>query len=459
VFHVEVDRRFWQQTNYKVGQRLDPALPEDKPYIQIWTRIRDQVRAEREALNAAAARERAAAARPPNGNRPGAGGPAGANGAAAPVEAPPVARPGNFTPDVGDALGRASHALEDFFSHSNFVEMAIGEISPEKGLSTATFGEDDSTHSLAHKIRGLADEIEAEMPLVNRIAGRTEENPAPEDVNVGNTAPPTQEHEDIEDIWDVVGEDAPKGAAIGAGVGGGVGATTGAILGSALGPLGSAGGAFVGGTVGAAVGGVVGGFLGLEPEVQEAIVDVGSHTIGGALLGGIAGAIGGMLAFGPGGALVGGFAGMLTGGVMGLRSGIGAMARNVIASPAGVGLLRRAAELLEESTRETAKPGSHTALAKDQPSHEDDAFGRLKTIKFELAQELAAAADNMVLGPMRQVFDAATPEAADALLQAVYKALDGLIAAPGSGHALAPLIDRRREEAVNALAEYQASAE
>jgi hypothetical protein len=131
----------------------------------------------------------------------------------------------------------------------------------------------------------------------------------------------------------------------------------------------------------------------------------------------------------------------------------------VIASPAGVGLLRRAAELLEESTRDKAAPGSHTALAKDQPSHEDDAFGRLKTIKFELAQELAAAADNMVLGPMRQVFDAATPEAADALLQAVYKALDGLIAAPGSGHALAALIDRRREEAANALADYQASAE
>jgi hypothetical protein len=456
VFHMEVDRRFWQQTNYKVGQRLDPALPEDKPYIATWTRIRDQVRAEREAQNAAAARDRAAAARPPNGNRPGAG---GTGAAAAPVAAPAVARPGNFTPDVGDALGRASHALEDFFSHSNFVELAIGEMKPEQGLFTATFTEDDSTHSLAHKIRGLADEIEAEMPLVNRVAGRTEQNPDPSQVNVGNTAPPTQEHEDVEDIWDVVGEDAPKGAAIGAGVGGSLGATAGAALGAPLGPVGSAAGAFVGGGVGAFVGGAVGGFLGLEPEVQEAVLNVGGYTLGGALVGGVAGAIAGMLAFGPGGAMVGGFAGMLTGGVMGLRSGIGAMARNVLATPAGVGLLRRAAELLEESTREKAGPGSHTALAKDQPSHEDDAFGRLKTIKFHLAQELAAEADNRVIGPMRQVFDAATPDAADALLQAVYKALDGLIAAPGSGHALAPLIDRRREEAVNALTEYQAAAE
>ena len=47
-FFAEVDRRFWAQTHYKVGGRLDPHNPADRPYVRIWLRIRDQVRAERE---------------------------------------------------------------------------------------------------------------------------------------------------------------------------------------------------------------------------------------------------------------------------------------------------------------------------------------------------------------------------------------------------------------------------
>jgi hypothetical protein len=453
VFHVEVDRRFWQQTGYKVGQRLDPNLPEDRPFVQIWLRIRDQVRTEREAENAARARERERAAQPPQSGRGGLGGngatPAQPGPVADPAAAPTPARPGNFTADVGDALGRASHALEDFFSHSNFVEIAIGEAAPTAGLVTATFTDADSTHSLAHKIRGAADEIEAEMPLVNRLAGRTEENPDPSQVNVGNTATPTPEEEDIEDIWDVVGEDAPLGAGIGAGAGGYVGG----ILGAPLGPMGMAGGAAVGGFLG----GAVGGFLGLRPEVREAVVRTGGMTLGGALLGVMAGGMAGFLAGGPLGGLIGAAGGGLAGGVLGLRAGLASTMRNVIASPAGVGLLRRAAELLEEKSRAEAAPGSHTAMAKDQPSHEDDAFGRLKTIKFHLAQELAAAADRMIIGAMRPVLDAPTPEAADALLQDIYKKLNELIAAPGAGHPLAAQIARRREEAIQALEEYRAS--
>ena len=46
-FFAEVDRRFWAQTHYKVGGRLDPHNPADRPYVRIWLRIRDQVRAER----------------------------------------------------------------------------------------------------------------------------------------------------------------------------------------------------------------------------------------------------------------------------------------------------------------------------------------------------------------------------------------------------------------------------
>ncbi len=78
----------------------------------------------------------------------------------------------------------------------------------------------------------------------------------------------------------------------------------------------------------------------------------------------------------------------------------------------------------------------------------------MRTIKFELAQELAAAADRMVLGGMRQVFDAPDPGSADKALGNIYGQLDALIALPGN-HPLQHLIEHRREEAIQALEEYQ----
>ncbi len=104
--------------------------------------------------------------------------------------------------------------------------------------------------------------------------------------------------------------------------------------------------------------------------------------------------------------------------------------------------------------REIEEPGSHTALAKDQPGHDDSPLGRLRTIKFELAQELAAAADRMVLGGMRQVFDAPDPESANEALGNIYGQLNELIAPPGN-HPLQHLIKHRRKEAIQALEEYQ----
>jgi Domain of unknown function (DUF4157) len=73
-----------------------------------------------------------------------------------------------FTPAVADALGRAGHALEDFFSHSNFVELALGEPTPGmQGLDTGTFETNDSMHALSHKLRGLIDDANNNSLLLN----------------------------------------------------------------------------------------------------------------------------------------------------------------------------------------------------------------------------------------------------------------------------------------------------
>lgn len=416
-FHAEVDRRFWEQTGYKVNQRLDPNLPEDQPYVRIWLRIRNQVRAERQA----ARREREAQT------------------ITMPEETiygrVPRGPTGRWGPEVADAMGRAGHALEDFFAHSNFVELAIGQPAPtllynpatgrvepvEGRLGTGAFGANDKKHSLAHKVRALADEIESEMPLVNRVAGRTNVDPTPDQVHVGSEAPPVphshddHEHEGRPGVFDLIK------AAGGAGV-----RAVGSIIGG-----GALAGLAAGGIAGGVIGAKIGSFLG----------PLG--TVGGAVLGGlIGGALGGIAGF---------FAG---GGMEGLRTRIKETFRDVIATPQGVAMLRRIADVLERMTRADEEPGSHTALAKDQPGHDDSPLGRLRTIKFELAQELAAAADRMILGGMRRVFDAPSPESADVLLQEIYTQLDALIAPPGD-HPLQHLIAHRREEAIQALEEYQ----
>ena len=37
--HKETNRRFWEQTDYKPGQRLDPAIPADKAMMPVWMAI------------------------------------------------------------------------------------------------------------------------------------------------------------------------------------------------------------------------------------------------------------------------------------------------------------------------------------------------------------------------------------------------------------------------------------
>jgi hypothetical protein len=73
-----------------------------------------------------------------------------------------------FTPAVADALGRAGHALEDFFSHSSFVELALGQPAPGmEGLDTGTFETNDSMHALSHKLRGLIDDVNSNSLLLH----------------------------------------------------------------------------------------------------------------------------------------------------------------------------------------------------------------------------------------------------------------------------------------------------
>lgn len=45
-FHRLVDRLFWKETGYKVGKPLNPKLPADQPFCEIWLQTRDKLMAE-----------------------------------------------------------------------------------------------------------------------------------------------------------------------------------------------------------------------------------------------------------------------------------------------------------------------------------------------------------------------------------------------------------------------------
>lgn len=282
---------------------------------------------------------------------------------------------GTWTSEVADALGRASHALEDFFSHSNFVELAIGQRLPGiSGLKTGTFGGVDAIYSLSHKLHAVASEINAERALINEVNQRVR-----------------KESSIFADFYG----GASQGTALGAGAGG--------LLGSR------------GGILGAVTGGAIGAI---------------------------------------GGALAGGLSGVLTGSPHPVR--------DQAISPKGIAIIERCAEFLGQGTTLLAKqsfadPASHTNLAKDQPGDSSDAVSKLKTIKFQLALELAATADRMIIGAMPQVFEIGSPESAIFLLQEINRILDALIAPPSPEHPLQHLIAPQLAKAKQALAAAETS--
>ena len=422
VFNTEVDRRFWAQNPERAGQRLDPKNPEDGPYVQRWLQLRDQVRAEWAAANEARAqalaeqeRRRAEAAQAANQEAA----PSSSSDGAEPAATPHAA---DLPPAAADALGRASHSLEDFWSHSNFIELALGirlqDVNPGSApltgapgdvnttLQTSTFSGTDSSHSLSHKIRAIADEIEAEVPLVNRVTGKTTEDPTPDQIGrIGSEAPVTDTHEHGESIDEAREHDPTMQDA--------------------------------------------------EGRVRDSAIGGG---IAGGLLGGLAGAGLGFLVGGPIGAIVGGVGGLIGGGLFGAfqgaQSGIKEAGREVIATPAGVALLRRLAEGMEEETRANQEEGGHSQIAKDQPGHEaGDPLNDLRTFRFEVSQECAGRADHDVIGGMRRVLDA-PPDRIDAEMQALLELVDRLIGPP-AGHPYEAMVHRhaqRAEDLMTALA-------
>ena len=66
----------------------------------------------------------------------------------------------SLSPKIADHIGRAMHATEDFFAHSNWVEMSQGNQEEiRKGLRSGTFGFVDKVHAVSHKLNSLANEV------------------------------------------------------------------------------------------------------------------------------------------------------------------------------------------------------------------------------------------------------------------------------------------------------------
>lgn len=445
-FHAEVDKRFWAATNYKVGKRLDPKLEEDKPYVAQWLKIRDQVRAERKAAiekrRAEEAAKRAAAAK------------AKGTGAQAPradpAGAPPVKPPaGRNIPDASAiALGRASHSLEDFFSHSNFVEIAIGfplhenpltkvgdagkAVDPMK-LSTSTFDANDQKHALSNKIRAAADEIETEAATLNRVlGGRTKlgkkdvgvssDNPLIQDpvlppaLDKGGSNGNGAKHDDegvLDRIWEEAGEYVPHQVK--------------KILSKK--------------NLSDALDKVV---ENAEQGWDEGGQDVVEIPI-------------------PGGAPIrfkSGVLGKIVGGAKGLNEGIDQAVAENLAIPAVAGVLRAVAEALERYTRDQQTGGGHTEQAEDQGTHgEKGAQAELKQIRFAAGNACAAFADQTIIGAMPKVFAAASVEAAEAEMAAISARLKTFIGPPDPGHPCMHIVNPVKKRAAELVAELAAKDE
>lgn len=79
---------------------------------------------------------------------------------------------------VGQFLGRAMHAFEDFWAHSNWLELAIeakehGETAVANSeLITGEFGTASKAHSLGHKLVGFSSSLQRDFDTLLEVYGR-----------------------------------------------------------------------------------------------------------------------------------------------------------------------------------------------------------------------------------------------------------------------------------------------
>ena len=296
----------------------------------------------------------------------------------------------SMAPAAYEKIGRAMHALQDFWSHSNFVERAIGV--PEfdlGGLTTATFGADDKTHALAHKVRGAADEIDARCRSWTACRGAgAPTRPRARSTSATSRRSTTRTTRRTSSTRSARPATWPRRCR----------ATCGAApSGAGTGRRAAAGAAPSAGSA-------------APPRVRPSPPRPASWAA---------------------------------------RRGSPPCAT----SPSGLD------EKTEAKQKLAGDSQAHGLLAKDQPGHDDTAFGLLKTARFELAHELSVAADEMVAGRMKEVVDASDATLADALLMDIFDTLDQLIGDAGPGHPLWGIVEAHRKTAEEALNAYLAEKE
>lgn len=79
--------------------------------------------------------------------------------------------------NAADPLGRAMHCIEDFFSHSNWLELARrvkqGQAIQGHELQTSKFPLASKCHALGHKLVALADALLKDFALLLKVFGRS----------------------------------------------------------------------------------------------------------------------------------------------------------------------------------------------------------------------------------------------------------------------------------------------
>ncbi len=77
-------------------------------------------------------------------------------------------------------LGRAMHCIEDFFSHSNWLDLAQqvrkGKTIQREDLQSGTFELPDKCHALGHKLLALSSSLLQDFDLLLKVFGRTTEH-------------------------------------------------------------------------------------------------------------------------------------------------------------------------------------------------------------------------------------------------------------------------------------------